>query len=65
MWKFLFIKIDDFQTSDLPQQPSFLVGSIKVNQRSEKHRFGLDVRVDGHLDNRGPVAEDTRPDVTT
>ena len=30
-----------FQTSDLP----FLGGgSVKVNQRSEKHRFGLDVK---------------------
>ena len=28
-------------------QPQFWGGSVKVNQRSEKHRFGLDVRVGG------------------
>ena len=38
-------QIDGFQTSDLPGRPLVLGGSVKVNQRSDNQRFGLDVRV--------------------
>jgi len=31
----------------LPRQPLFLGGSVKVNQKSENHRFGLSMRVGG------------------
>ena len=40
-------QIDGFQTSDLPGEPLLGGGSVKVNQKSEKHRFGLDMRVGG------------------
>jgi len=36
-----------YGNSDLPSQPLFLGRSVKVNQRSDNHRFGVDVRVGG------------------
>ena len=29
----------------MPRQPLFLGGSVKVNQRSEKYQFSLDMKV--------------------